>query len=202
MTWTQSNTLALAQQSCVHCYGLGMCQPLHRPAKPCNCALRAVFRACYAQFKQCVYMPTMASSHINPNGHPRTSRYGKTYGFRREEFAADFVLVARRALGAVRNSLSWQLFKYHFLLGADWKLCCRKLGMDRGEFFHEVYRVQQKVGRALVEVQPYALFPPDEYFGLHARGKAYDGTQESPALPPQANVSVPLSRRFPLAAGR
>lgn len=202
MIWTQSNTLALAQQSCVYCYGLGMLES-SKP-KPCNCVLRAVFRACYNRFRSCAYAPTMATAHWEHDGRPKDSRFARTYGFRREEFIADFILVARRALGAVRNSLSWQLFKYHFLLGADWKLCCRKLGMDRGDFFHEVYRVQQKVGRALFEVKPYALFPLDEYFGLHRRTNGYDGTQASTPAPAQEHkpVSVPLSQRVPIAAGR
>jgi hypothetical protein len=51
------------------------------------------------------------------------------------------------------------------LLGADWKLCCRKLGMDRGNFFHELYRIQQRLGRVFRELQPYGLYPLDEYFG-------------------------------------
>ena len=40
-----------------------------------------------------------------------------------------------------------KIFRYHFLLGADWKLCARKLGIDRGNFFHAVYRIEQKLGR-------------------------------------------------------
>jgi len=36
---------------------------------------------------------------------------------------------------------------------------------DRGTFFHCVYRVEQKLGRTFREVQPYSLYPLDEYFG-------------------------------------
>lgn len=79
---------------------------------------------------------------------------------------ADFTLVSRRTL----NEYEYRVFKYHFLLGADWKLCCRKLGLDRGEFFHEIYRIQQKLGRTFRELEPYALFPLDEYF--HGTPKA------------------------------
>jgi hypothetical protein len=49
-------------------------------------------------------------------------------------------------------------------LGADWKLCCYKLKLERGEFFHEIYRIEQKLGRTFRELQPHALFPVDEYF--------------------------------------
>ncbi len=38
--------------------------------------------------------------------------------------------------------------------------------MDRGNFFHSVYRgIQQQLGLAFRETKPYALFPLDEYFG-------------------------------------
>ena len=61
------------------------------------------------------------------------------------------------------------MFRYHFLLGADWKLCTRKLDIDRGNFFHAVYRIEQKLGRVFRELEPYSLFPLDEYFHGPAR---------------------------------
>jgi hypothetical protein len=85
------------------------------------------------------------------------------WSMKSEEFIADFELIARRVLGD--GTLSYRLFRYHCLLGADWKLCCRQLKMERGEFFHEVYRIQQRLGRAFREIRPYGLFPLDEYFG-------------------------------------
>ncbi len=78
---------------------------------------------------------------------------------------ADFVLVAKRTL----NEADYRLFRYHFLLGADWKLCCQQLNVDRGTFFHLVYRIEERLGRVFRELQPYALFPLDEYFGGSAR---------------------------------
>jgi hypothetical protein len=55
-------------------------------------------------------------------------------------------------------------------MGADWKLCCYKLQMDRGNFFHAVYRIEQKLGRVFRELEPYALFPVNEYFHGPAKG--------------------------------
>lgn len=63
------------------------------------------------------------------------------------------------------GGLLFRVFRYYFLLGADWKLCCRQLGMDRGNFFHAVYRIEQKLGRVFAELDPYGLDPVDEYFG-------------------------------------
>lgn len=82
------------------------------------------------------------------------------WGRKDEEYVADFCLVSRRVL----NDYEYKIFRMHFLLGADWKFCCRQLQMERGPFFHEVYRIEQKLGRAFRELKPYALFPLSEYF--------------------------------------
>ena len=89
-------------------------------------------------------------------------------GRKDEEFAADFCLVSRRTL----SDFEYRVFKYHFLLGADFRLCCLRLGIDRGNFFHAIYRIEQKLGRIFRELEPYALFPLDEYFGGTFRGEA------------------------------
>jgi len=83
-----------------------------------------------------------------------------SWGRKNEEYMADFVLISKRAL----LPDEYLIFKYHFLLGADWKLCARKLKVDRGTLFHTVYRIQRKLGREFAELKPYSLFPLDEYF--------------------------------------
>ena len=98
-------------------------------------------------------------SRVSLESNPGRQRKS-VWGMKNEEYMADFILVSRRTLSAYE----YTLFKYHFLLGADWKLCCRKLKIDRGTFFHEVYRIQQKLGRTFRELQPHSLFPLDEYF--------------------------------------
>ena len=82
------------------------------------------------------------------------------YDRKYEEYAADFVLIAKRTL----DEAEYRLFKFHYLLGADWKLCCARLKIDRGTFFHTVYRVQQKLGRAFRETEPDGIFPVYAYF--------------------------------------
>lgn len=37
-------------------------------------------------------------------------------------------------------------------------------------FFHGVYRIQQRLGRIFRELQPYGLFPLDEYFAGALKG--------------------------------
>jgi len=77
-----------------------------------------------------------------------------------EDYICDFCLVSRRTL----TDFEHEVFRNHFLLGADWGLCCRQMKIDRGTFFHAVYRIQQKLGRVFRELEPYSLFPLDEYF--------------------------------------
>jgi hypothetical protein len=163
MNWTRSETLALAQQSCTYCYGLGLRPGRAGASTPCNCVFRAIFRACYARFRQCASKEKYVS-RVSLEANPGRQRKS-VWGLKNEEFIADFCLVSRRTLSEREH----KLFKYHFLLGADWKLCCRKLQIDRGTFFHEVYRVQEKLGKTFRELEPHALFPVDEYFSSTGR---------------------------------
>jgi hypothetical protein len=127
---------------------------------------RAIFRACHARFRQCANREKHIS-RVSLESNPGRQRKA-TWGMKSEEFMADFILVSRRNL----NEYEYRIFKYHFLLGADWKLCCRKMNIDRGTFFHDVYRIQQKLGRTFRELEPYALFPLDEYFNGTPRSQA------------------------------
>jgi hypothetical protein len=158
MQWTRSETLALAQQSCTYCYGLGLRPGRSGASTPCNCVFRAIFRACHARFRLCSLKEKYVS-RVSLEANPGRQRKS-VWGMKNEEFIADFCLVARRAL----NDLQFKIFRFHLLLGADWNLCCRRLEMDRGTFFHEVYRIEQKLGRTFRELQPHPLFPLDEYF--------------------------------------
>lgn len=158
MDWTRSDTIALANNSCTQCHGLGLRLGRKERMHPCNCVLRAIFRACYARFRHCAtkekYMSRISLEFIP--GRERNFSWGR----KDEEYMADFILVSRRAL----SESDFTLLKFHFLLGADWKLCCRRLNIDRGTFFHAVYRIQQELGRVFRELRPYSLFPLDEYF--------------------------------------
>ncbi len=103
-----------------------------------------------------------------------------------------------RQEGAVFKTTHYRLFRYHFLLGADWTLCTRKLSMSRGNFFHAVYRIEQKLGRVFRELQPYPLFPLDDYFNgpsrfVAGRAKAPLG-REIPLLPQHLRFPQPIPR--------
>ena len=176
MEWTRSETLALAAITCTHCHGLGLRIGRRGKASPCNCVLRGIFRACYARFRNCVEKEKHMSKctlEFMPGSNHRN-----TWGRKDEEYCADFILISRRTL----TQEEYRVFNYHFLLGADWKLCCLKLKIDRGSFFHAIYRIQQALGRTFRELQPYGLYPLDEYFGGGVRD------DEAVSVRPAANV--------------
>ena len=104
------------------------------------------------------------------------------WGRKDEEYIADFCLVSRRIL----NEFEYRIFRFHFLLGAEWRLCCRQLKMEKGVFFHSVYRLQQKLGRAFRELKPYPLFPLDEYFGATFRKELSQESKNVLRMPPVA----------------
>lgn len=186
MKWTRSETLALAMHNCAHCHGSGLRLGRKSTLAPCNCVLRGIFRVCYSRFVRCVTQEKHLSKiALEPHaGRQRPMSWGR----KDEEYIADFCLVARRSL----DDVEYRVFRYHFLLGADWKLCSRRMGIARGNFFHAVYRIEQKLGRIFRELEPYSLYPLDEYF--HGPARPW-------ALPPKAKRSgpedLPAHLRFP-----
>jgi hypothetical protein len=181
MEWTRSEALTLAAISCTQCHGLGLRTNRDGSAHPCNCVLRSIFRVCFNRFRHLVEKEkryTRASLEASP----KTGRRAM-WGRKDEEYVADFLLVTRRTL----NEAEYQLFSWHFLLGADWKLCTRRLKMDRGDFFHAVYRVQQRLGRTFRDLKPYPLYPLEDYFE-NARP-----SMDHPSLDPDPESWAPVA---------
>jgi hypothetical protein len=158
MQWNRSNSISLAKGSCALCNGVGIRLVRNSKEAPCNCVFRGVFRACYNRFRQCAQMGDHVGTVSLDFCQGRDGR--RSYSRKREEFIADFCLVSRRVL----DESEYKLFRFHFLLGANWKLCCRQLHLERGFFFHEVYRIEQKLGRTYANLEPYPLYPLNEYF--------------------------------------
>ncbi len=166
MEWNRSNSIGLAKASCTWCQGDGVRLIRKGLERPCNCVFRAIFKACYNRFRECVESSPLKTVSLDLCAGPQGRR---TYSRKREEFMADFSLIAKRVLTEEEH----RIFRIHFLLGASYRLCCRQLKMDRGEFFHIAYRIQRKLGRAFAEMEPYPLYPVAEYFaGVVQRGPA------------------------------
>ena len=158
MQWTRSDTIGLAKASCTHCQGLGLRTVRGGRETACNCVYREIFRACYHRFRECAAKEKYLSRITLERCNGRDTR--QTFSRKTEDYLADFCLISRRHLDAFDH----QVFKFHFLLGADWKLCCRQMKIDRGNFFHAVYRIEQQLGKVFRELEPYGIFPLDEYF--------------------------------------
>jgi hypothetical protein len=189
--WTRSEVIGLAKASCGFCHGYGLLPILHSVEEPCKCVFRAIFRACHARYRECEAMVT----HTNGVGIERAggpSGY-RLYSRKRQEYTADFALVAHRILVPEDHDL----FRLHFLGRADWRACCCSLHIDRGTFFHRVYTITERLGRTFAELRPYPLYPVSTYFA--------GVVQSSEALPLEADVEEafpPALRRQRMVAGR
>lgn len=196
MEWTRSETIGMASASCVFCRGLGLrtTEKLGEE-KPCGCVFRGIFKACLNRYRHCI----ATAGKLKPvtyeySGAPTGGRF---FGRKQEEFIADFELIGRRTL----EPLEIEVLKLHFVQGHDWKVCTGKLDISKGNFFHTVYLVQEKLGRAFRETAPYALYPIDEYFSGLATRKVAVITQRAPRENAQKEKKVlEMPRRVPTAA--
>jgi hypothetical protein len=189
MKWTRSETVGLSNPRCRNCHGLGL--TFHRSGLlPCTCVLRAIFRSCHRRFRLAVMRGltcTRTSLEFTGGCDHRFS-----WGRKEEEFAADFLLISRRVL----DDDEYRIFSAHYLLGADWRLCCRQLGFQRGDFFHEAYRIEAKLGRIYRELQPYGLYPLTDYFysssrEMEGRNRPFPGYQAVRILRPDQRFPIP-----------
>src|SRR5579864_6406041 len=111
MEWNRSIVVPLARTKCAHCHGEGL-RPGRKPGStyPCGCVRRAVFRACYARFRDCVEMEKRLSTvSLDWSSSSNGRRF---YGRKVEEYIADFCLISRRSL---KDSL-YEIFRYYFVL--------------------------------------------------------------------------------------
>src|ERR1035438_10772292 len=116
MQWDRSNTIALATETCKYCEGNGTRVVYKTKSSPCNCVFRAIFRACMSRFRDCAasgtHFGTVSWEFCGGPGGRRV------YSRKQEEYMADFCLVSRRML----DEEDHRLFRFYFLLGADWQL--------------------------------------------------------------------------------
>lgn len=183
MEWNQSVLLSLARLSCTICNGEGARREKREDICPCPCVLKAIFRACYARFRFCVQRERRISrvSFEHFGGKERRIMWCR----KDEEYVADFHLVSRRVL----DPFHYRVFTYYFLLRADWRLCAQRLNLDRGRFFHALYRVQETLGRVFYELEPYALYPPRQYFAPRILGSRPSVTAATWRLEPLAKTA-------------
>ena len=189
LTEDRSDLVALALGACTRCKGSGMDQ-----GSVCACVNRGVFRAVLNKFRECAAgAHLLRTRSIEAISGPR----GKaSYGSKLSEFVGDVHIVGKRTLCVD----DWNVFRFHHLLGADWKLCCQRLNMTRGNFFHACYRIEETLGRVFRELKPYPLYPLDEYFQPITRTVDARPLPVSPVPYPNGEpLRPPLAPRAPQA---
>ena len=60
----------------------------------CKCVFRAVFRACYDRFIECSLLRDRGFAHVD--GTRGTHATARQLGLKNEEYAADFLLIAKK----------------------------------------------------------------------------------------------------------
>jgi hypothetical protein len=165
MKLSRGEALALAKEFCCHCQGGGIVDPSASTPKICGCVWRAIFRACYERFRFC--NNSFICSRVSLDTCFVTHRKS-VYSLKATEYVSDFVLIARRHLSARQ----YDIFKFHVLLGVSGVDCARKLDIDRGAFYAEIYRIQQALGKAYLETEPHGLYPISNYFSPGQRAAA------------------------------
>lgn len=159
--WTRADVLGLARQGCTNCQGRGWF--VKTPGYACHCVTRAIFHQLMAEWhkiKNAEHLAQFRVEQIGQRGGKTVRRGG--WSMKRPEFVADLEILAKRVL-APTDFRVWRLYHCY---GAQYREACALLDMDKGTFFHAVYRVENQVGRAAREVRPYALFPIADYYGL------------------------------------
>jgi hypothetical protein len=130
----RSDWAALADLNCAVCAGAGL-----RGDDHCNCVLRNVARSVLYRLYELeaglgsIQSPTIDGTSIQ-EGY-------RVPGHRAVEFIADVDLTARRILAPKDLAL----FNYHLRAGHDWRWCCARVGLDRGNFYHRVYAILAKL---------------------------------------------------------
>jgi hypothetical protein len=74
------------------------------------------------------------------------------------------------------DRFQYQLFRFHYILGADVALCCRRFHLTRDAFVDAIDRIKVIVGQAFMETEPFGLYPVERYFASsRERVQAFEG---------------------------
>lgn len=143
----------IAKMDCAICKGAG--QYFSRGGVAwCLCVWRYIFRECLRKKQEWAYNQDYHFLTVNRHNGPANE-------CPRLEFSADMDSLARRCFAA--NPKSLRLYREYHLQDSGWKSVARLLKLDRGNFFHLVYKVEAALGKMYFENE---LFPIDKYTGV------------------------------------
>lgn len=143
---------ALADHHCTQCYGSGICTSEGGWKQHiCACVYRAIARRCAHEYMRVELIPSPI---------PRR-RMGVVYDMPRHEWAADFwsLLHATLMHPHLEIWISTRLFQMRS------EVIQERLRLDKASIFHKLYQADRDIGKAVVWLQPYPLWPPSQYRG-------------------------------------
>src|SRR5215469_16540888 len=149
-TEPRSEYVLHALSNCPHCAGSGLAGL--KKKNHCRCVRRGIFRAVLSYVNYLTAYPRLVHP-MRLDGVSKRVYRPAVIGLD-QDYLADFYLLAKRTL----DPLKFAIFRYYHLFGASQKLCCDRLGMDRGTFYNAVYSIEEAIGRAMVTLQP-PLYP-------------------------------------------
>jgi hypothetical protein len=170
MKWERSNTIALGNNNCVLCGGLGLTKTAGDETA-CRCVLREIFRVCHRHFRHAVLKPkTTPIVKLDRKGH----QIGRpvVYGLKDEEFCGDFVKISRRHL----TPDEWRIFAPRYLQGADSGFCAKTLGIPGAKFRDQCRGIEEKLGLIFATLEPFPLWPIGGYYADPQRGERVHAT--------------------------
>ncbi len=168
--WTPQRAALLARYDCRSCRGTGLLSaPPFLEARAglagglCTCVFRRVFRVCYRCFRLCATADRSART-VTFSAVPRGVDRHLVWIRRNEDYCADFQAAGRRVL----TPELYRVFRFFYLLGGSADLVARRLGVSRATLYRMLAQIEPAVGRELALLEPYSLYPPQEYMRLGA----------------------------------
>ncbi len=151
--WKHAHVIPLARPGCRNCGGLGGLLRVNgtQDHDLCDCAYRAAFRECLNGYYRAG--ATQGAGQSAPVYH------GNHWARPAENFRVDFEKIAARAL----SSDDLKIFQRVFIDGLDPRSQAER---DR------THSIERWLGITFHELEPCALHPVQEYFGLRDRAKA------------------------------
>lgn len=160
------NFYHLALISCSKCYGRGFVIGRDLATEfLCPCVARKIFHTVLARrdyFYESGKITQINYTQMEYKAYGDSSNAGvyTVYGIMNLEYCIDFEILARHSL----SETQFLIFKLRYLQKKNFKVCCKRARLSRGNFFHMCYIIEQKVGLAALALKPYPLFPISDYF--------------------------------------
>ncbi len=152
----RARAIATANAHCLQCSGTGIRLAKYREVA-CGCVHRHAFYSCVAKYRRirfCQGYPDAPRIRLEHSGHGDPQ-----YAFPHSEFLADFDIAARKCL-AKEDLL---ILEHHFIQRGEWKRGLALTKLNRGDYYHRVYAVAERMGGYLATLKPFALYPTPAY---------------------------------------